>query len=100
MIRQGLYVWEDQVLGQEFRNISCLVTQLEATDSTADSERSWLCAEKSLFWRALYTGNTWAAIWASSFRSSVWEKFGYSEACITKNGKSGHAGFPQLLKPG
>jgi len=40
MIRQGLYVWEDQVLGQEFRNISCLVTQLEATDSTADSERS------------------------------------------------------------
>lgn len=46
MIRQGVCVWEDQV--QEFRNISCLVTQLEATDSTADSERFQLCTETKL----------------------------------------------------
>lgn len=38
-------MWEDQVLGQEFRNISCLVTQLEGTGSTADSER-FQCVQK------------------------------------------------------
>lgn len=31
------------------------------------------------------------------FRSSGWETFGYSQLCITENGKSEHAGFPQLL---
>lgn len=41
-------MWEEQVLGKEFSNVSCLVTQLEETDSTSDCESSQLCAETLL----------------------------------------------------
>lgn len=31
IIDRGEYVWEDQVFSKEFRNVPCLVTQLEET---------------------------------------------------------------------
>lgn len=39
---------EEQVLGKWFRNVSCLVTKLEQTDSTSDCESSQLPTETML----------------------------------------------------
>ena len=75
-------MWKEQVLRQEFRNVSCLVTQLEETDSTTDCERSQRCTETQLILRcsAYYqlTISNQATMWTSDSRGvSGWENFGY-----------------------